>query len=53
MLEEVPEDRRQELLREQAIGEYRGMNFIERTIDNEIAQLKDQLTQDEDEREQS
>ena len=49
VLNEVPEDRRQELAREQLIGENRGLYFIERVTANEIADLETQLHPQRDE----
>jgi len=49
VLNEVPEDRRQELAREQLIGENRGLYFIERVTANEIADLEAQLHPQRDE----
>jgi len=49
ILNEVPEDRRQELAREQLIGENRGLFFIERVAANEIADIESQLHPQRDE----
>ena len=49
ILNEVPEDRRQELAREQLIGENRGLSFIERVTVNEIIDIESQLHPQQDE----
>ena len=39
----VPEDRRDELLREQLIGEVNGLSYFQNQIDIRVQQLKDEI----------